>query len=214
MFFWPLRITASTADSHSVNRSSILLGASFFLKDSTCFVLSFFLFNGKNRIELRSERFWNCEQCGAIPKFSAREGGKSESRRRRRRKQEVFDCRASILLGAINNSLKQHWFGAVFFILNESPGIELRKERLQKGEQCAAFLQFAVREGGKSESRRRRRKHDKNYILVIFIITVCPSVAFTNCNSRHPWLAANAEFIWKKTGGFRLSRFDSPRGYK
>lgn len=26
-FFWPLRITASTADSHSVNRSSILLGA-------------------------------------------------------------------------------------------------------------------------------------------------------------------------------------------
>ena len=141
MFFWPLRITASTADSHSVNRSSILLGASFFLKDSTCFVLSFFLFNGKNRIELRSERFWNCEQCGAIPKVSAREGGKSES-------------------------------------------------------------------------RRRRRKHDKNYILVIFIITVCPSVAFTNCNSRHPWLAANAEFIWEKTGGFRLSRFDSPRGYR
>ena len=140
-FFWPLRITASTADSHSVNRSSILLGA-------------------------------------------------------------------------INNSLKQHWFWCCFFVLNETPGIELRKERLQKGEQCAAFLQFAAREGGKSESRRRRRKHDKNYILVIFIITVCSSVAFTNCNSCHPWLAANAEFIWEKTGGFRLSRFDSPRGYK
>ena len=140
-FFWPLRITASTADSHSVNRSSILLGA-------------------------------------------------------------------------INNSLKQHWFWCCFFILNETPRIELRKERLQKGEQCTAFLQFSARDGGKSECRRRRRKHDKNYILVIFIITVCPSVAFTNCNSRHPWLAANAEFIWKKTGGFRLLRFDSPRGYK
>jgi len=24
--------------------------------------------------------------------------------------------------------------------------------------------------------------------------TVCPSVACENCNSRHPWLAANAEF--------------------
>lgn len=67
MFFWPLRITASTADSHSVNRSSILLGA-------------------------------------------------------------------------INNSLKQHWFWCCFFILNETPRIELRKERLQKGGQCAAFL--------------------------------------------------------------------------
>lgn len=29
-------------------------------------MLSFFLFNGKNRIELRSERFWNCEQCAAF----------------------------------------------------------------------------------------------------------------------------------------------------
>jgi len=34
----------------------------------------------------------------------------------------------------------------------------------------------------------------KNYILVIFIITVCSSDAFTNCDSRHPWLASNAEF--------------------
>ncbi len=154
------------------------------------------------------------EQCAAFLQFAAKDGGKSECRRRRRRKQEVFDCRASILLGAINNSLKQHWFWCCFFVLNESPGIELRKEWLQKGEQCAAFLQFAAKDGGKSDCRRRRRKHDKNYILVIFIITVCPSVAFTNCNSRHPWLAANAEFIWEKTGGFRLSRFDSPRGYK
>ena len=80
------------------------------------------------------------EQCAAFLQFAARDGGKSECRRRRRRKQEVFDCRASILLGAINNSLKQHWFGAVFFVLNESPGIELRKERLQKGGQCGAFL--------------------------------------------------------------------------
>lgn len=100
----------------------------------------FFLFNGKNRIELRSERFWNCEQCGAIPKFSAREGGKSESRRRRRRKQDVFDCRASILLGAINNNFETALVRCCFFVLNETPGIELRKERLQKGEQCAAFL--------------------------------------------------------------------------
>lgn len=66
-FFWPLRITASTADSHSVNRSSILLGA-------------------------------------------------------------------------INNNFETALLGAVFFILNEPPRIELRKERLQKGEQCAAFL--------------------------------------------------------------------------
>ena len=40
-----------------------------------------------------------------------------------------------------------------------------------------------------------KRRHDKNYILVIFIITVCSSVAFTNCDSRHPWLAANAVFL-------------------
>ena len=114
-FFWPLRITASTADSHSVNRSSILLGAinnSF--ETALVLVLFFFILNESPRIELRSERFWNCEHCGAIPKFSAREGGKSESRRRRRRKQEVFDCRASILLGAINNNFETALLGAVF----------------------------------------------------------------------------------------------------
>lgn len=66
-FFWPLRITASTADSHSVNRSSILLGA-------------------------------------------------------------------------IDNNFETALVRCCFFILNKSPGIELRKERLQKGEQCAAFL--------------------------------------------------------------------------
>ena len=55
-FFWPLRITASTADSHSVNRSSILLGASFFERQHL-FCVVFFLFNGKNRIELRSAAF-------------------------------------------------------------------------------------------------------------------------------------------------------------
>ena len=38
------------------------------------------------------------------------------------------------------------------------------------------------------------RRHDKNYVPVIFIITVCSSVAFANCDSRHPWLAANAVF--------------------
>ena len=66
-FFWPLRITASTADSHSVNRSSILLGA-------------------------------------------------------------------------IDNNFETALIRCCFFILNETPRIELRKERLQKGEQCAAFL--------------------------------------------------------------------------
>ena len=135
-FFWPLRITASTADSHSVNRSSILLGASFFLKDSTCFVLSFFLFNGKNRIELRKERFWNCEQCGAIPKFSAREGGKSESRRRRRRKQEVFDCRASILLGAIDNNFETALVRCCLFLFS------LNVEFFVKRIKAQADLQF------------------------------------------------------------------------
>lgn len=66
-FFWPLRITASTADSHSVNRSSILLGA-------------------------------------------------------------------------INNSFETALVWCCFFILNEPLGIELRKERLQKGGQCTAFF--------------------------------------------------------------------------
>ena len=56
------------------------------------------------------------------------------------RKQEVFDCRASILLGAINDSLKQHWFWCCFFVLNETPGIELRSERFWNCEQCAAFF--------------------------------------------------------------------------
>ena len=41
-FFWPLRITASTADSHSVNRSSILLGASFFERQHLFCVVFFF----------------------------------------------------------------------------------------------------------------------------------------------------------------------------
>ena len=157
MFFWPLRITASTADSHSVNRSSILLGASFFERQHL-FCVVFFLFNGKNRIELRSERLQKGEQCAAFLQFAARDGGKSECRRRRRRKQEVFDCRASILLGAINNNFETALVRCCFFVLNETPRIELRKERLQKGEQCAAFLQFAAKDGGKSECRRRRRR--------------------------------------------------------
>ena len=46
----------------------------------------------------------------------------------------------------------------------------------------------------KLEIKAMLKRHDKNYILVIFIITVCSSVAFTNCDSRHPWLAANAVF--------------------
>ena len=42
------------------------------------------------------------------------------------------------------------------------------------------------------------RKHDKNYIRVIFIITVCSSVAFANCDFRHPWLTTNVEFYKEK----------------
>ena len=80
------------------------------------------------------------EQCAAFLQFAAKDGGKSECRRRRRRKQEVFDCRASILLGAIDNNFETALIRCCFFILNETPRIELRKERLQKGEQCAAFL--------------------------------------------------------------------------
>ena len=115
-FFWPLRITASTADSHSVNRSSILLGAIDNNFETALIRCCFFILNESPRIELRKERLQKGGQCGAIPKFSAREGGKSESRRRRRRKQEVFDCRASILLGAIDNSFETALLGAVFFI--------------------------------------------------------------------------------------------------
>ena len=115
-FFWPLRITASTADSHSVNRSSILLGAINNSLKQHWFWCCFFVLNETPGIELRKERFWNCEQCGAIPKFSAREGGKSECRRRRRRKQEVFDCRASILLGAINNNFETALVLVLFFL--------------------------------------------------------------------------------------------------
>ena len=113
-FFWPLRITASTADSHSVNRSSILLGAIDNNFETALIRCCFFILNETPGIELRKERLQKGEQCAAFLQFAAKDGGKSESRRRRRRKQEVFDCRASILLGAINNSLKQHWFGAVF----------------------------------------------------------------------------------------------------
>ncbi len=40
-------------------------------------------------------------------------------------------------------------------------------------------------------------RHDKNYIRVIFIITVCSGVAFANCNSRHPWLAASFVKTWQ-----------------
>lgn len=64
-FFWPLRITASTADSHSVNRSSILLGAiSFFLETALAWCC-FFILTELQRIELRNERFQKCEQCAA-----------------------------------------------------------------------------------------------------------------------------------------------------
>ena len=45
-FFWPLRITASTADSHSVNRSSILLGARDNFKSSASSALFFYLTEG------------------------------------------------------------------------------------------------------------------------------------------------------------------------
>lgn len=65
-FFWPLRITASTADSHSVNRSSILLGAINNSLKQHWFWCCFFVLNETPRIELRSERFWNCEQCAAF----------------------------------------------------------------------------------------------------------------------------------------------------
>lgn len=65
-FFWPLRITASTADSHSVNRSSILLGAIDNNFETALIRCCFFILNESPRIELRSERFWNCEQCAAF----------------------------------------------------------------------------------------------------------------------------------------------------
>ena len=41
-FLWPLRITASTADSHSVNRSSILLGAKIVLRTALISALFFY----------------------------------------------------------------------------------------------------------------------------------------------------------------------------
>ena len=53
--------------------------------------------------------------------------------------------------------------------------------RFQSGE---AFLTAQNKSG----------RHDRNCFRVIFIIAVCSSVAFTNCDSRHQWLAANAEF--------------------
>ncbi len=61
-FFWPLRITASTADSHSVNRSSILLGAINKIVGATLDWCCFFALKESPRIELRNERLQNCEQ--------------------------------------------------------------------------------------------------------------------------------------------------------
>ena len=115
MFFWPLRITASTADSHSVNRSSILLGAIDNSLKQHWFGAVFFVLNETLGIELRKERLQKGEQCAAFLQFAARDGGKSECRRRRRRKQEVFDCRASILLGAINNNFETALVLVLFF---------------------------------------------------------------------------------------------------
>lgn len=66
-FFWPLRITASTADSHSVNRSSILLGAINNSLKQHWFWCCFFLFKINHR-ESNCGRS-GCKKAGSAQRF-------------------------------------------------------------------------------------------------------------------------------------------------
>ena len=88
-FFWPLRITASTADSHSVNRSSILLGAINNSFETALVLVLFFLFK-INRRESNCGRS-GCKKassaqrfCNLPPRMAAKatvDGAEGENRR-------------------------------------------------------------------------------------------------------------------------------------
>ena len=109
---WPLRITASTADSHSVNRSSILLGANRNNSKRVLIVGTLFYLTKKFRGESNSvvSGTQKGEQCGAFLSIGRQEVDQSERRRGGGSKHDVCDQNPSILLGdnkkaSINGSL-------------------------------------------------------------------------------------------------------------